>query len=134
MHELSLLRLHVLRGMYLFIAIGLGFAIWPDIIAPPSLAADVKTVTRSLLGAVALLALLGVRYPVKMLPVLFFELVWKLIWVSAFALPMWLGPGLDDKSAYTLFECALGLVLLPLVIPWRHVYREYVVGSAERWR
>jgi hypothetical protein len=38
-----------------------------------------RGVVRSVLAAVSLLAVLGIRYPLKMLPLLFFELVWKTI-------------------------------------------------------
>jgi hypothetical protein len=33
----------------------------------------------SFFGALTLLSLLGVRYPVRMMPLLIFELTWKLI-------------------------------------------------------
>ncbi len=124
------LRIHFLRAMYAFIAIGLGFAVWLDIVFFAQQTVDVKTVVRSLLGAVGLLAVLGVWQPLKMLPLLFFELAWKLIWVLAFVVPLWLGPGLDAYAVATFWECLLGLVLLPLVIPWRHVWHTYRPGAA----
>ena len=124
------IRIHLLRVMYAFIAIGLGFAVWPDIVFPAQQSADVKTVVRSLLGAVGLLALLGIWQPLRMLPILFFELAWKLIWVLAFVVPLWLGKGLDAYAIATFWECLLGLVLLPLVIPWRHLWQEYGPGAA----
>jgi hypothetical protein len=86
--EVSTLRLYLLRAMYAFIAIGLGLMIWPQIVSPP-FTADAKSVIRALLGALAVLAALGIRYPLKMLPLLLFELLWKVIWVAASALPMW---------------------------------------------
>lgn len=32
------------------------------------------------------------------------------------------------------FEIMLGVVPVPLVIPWGHVWRRYVKAPAERWR
>lgn len=134
MSELSTLRLTLLRGMYLLMAAGLFIVIWPSILAPASPVADVHTVVRALLGALSLLFLLGVRYPIAMLPIMFFELLWKVVWSIAFALPMWLGPGLDAFAAATLIEVAVGLVLVPLVLPWGYLVRHYVRAPATPWR
>jgi hypothetical protein len=119
--------------MYLLIAVGLGLTIWPTIISPPSVVANSGSVVRSLLGALALVSLLGLRYPLQMLPLLIFELLWKVIWIVAFALPMWTGPGLDAYASETLFACAIGVVLVPLVLPWEYLYRHYVRAPSTPW-
>jgi hypothetical protein len=67
-----------------------------------------------------------------MLPVLLFETVWKLIWLSVVALPMWSSDRLDDTTRQTTFEC-LGVVLIIAVIPWRHVGSQYVARRSDRW-
>ncbi len=133
MSEVSTLRLYLLRGMYLLMAVGLGITIWPSIIAPSASIADEGTVISALLGALAVVAALGLRYPLQMLPILLFELLWKLIWVVAFALRMWLASGLDDYAAQTLLSCLMGVVLVPIVIPWGYVFRHYVRAAAEPW-
>ena len=130
MKEISTLRLNLLRAMYLLIVVGLSMTVWPAIIAPPSLVANANSVVRALLGALALLSLLGLRYPLHMLPLLIFELVWKIIWVAACALPMWLGPGLDQYASETLFACSIGIVLVPLVLPWGYLVRTYFKAPA----
>lgn len=133
MSEVSTVRLYLLRAMYLLIAVGLGLNIWPMIISPPTLDANANTVIWSLLGGLALVSLLGVRYPLQMLPVLIFELVWKVIWVVAFAVPMWMGPGLDAYAAETLFATGMGIVLVPLVLPWGYLVRHYVKAPSTPW-
>ncbi len=40
----------------------------------------------SVLGATAFLAVVGTRYPLDVLPLLFLAFVWKFIWVLAFGL------------------------------------------------
>ncbi|MGY1410754.1 hypothetical protein ACW5EG_14415 [Luteimonas sp. A611] len=130
---ISTLRLWLLRAMYALIAVGLGLTIWPLILAPPA-TADEGSVIHALLGALAVMAALGVRYPLKMLPLLLFELLWKLLWIAASALPVWLGPGLDAYGTETFFACLMGVVLVPLVVPWGYVRAQYLQAPAEPWR
>ena len=133
MSDITTLRLYLLRGMYLLIAAGLVVTIWPHIISPPDLVAGPKSVIRALLGALALMSLLGLRYPLQMLPLLLFELLWKVIWVTASAVPMWLGPGLDAYASETLFACLMGVVLVPIVMPWGYVIQRYIRSPSEPW-
>lgn len=121
-YEVAKWQLHLLRAMYLLIAVGLGLTIWPSVIAPEARVADPHSVIQSILAAFSLLSLVGLRYPLQMLPILLFELIWKTLWVLVFALPVWLGGGLDEYATGVLFACGMGVVLTPLVIPWRYVF------------
>lgn len=132
--QVSLLRLNLLRGLYLFIAIGLMLSLWPDTIASMGVSSDSYTVIGAMLVTMSLLSLLGVRYPLKMLPILLFELIWKIIWLLGFSLPAYLNGSMDDYTIGTTFACAIGVVLTPLAMPWRYVAKEYVTEKAEPWR
>ena len=134
MTEVSITRLNVLRAMYLFMALGLLVNFWPSILFPPDLTAGPKSVIRALLGALALISLLGLRYPLQLIPILLFELLWKIIWVVASAWPMWAGPGLDTYASETLFACLMGIILVPLALPWDYVFQQYLRASGSRWR
>ena len=133
MSEVSTVQLYLLRGMYLLIAMGLGITVWPSIVAPHHSVANESTVILAMLGALSVLCALGLRYPLKMLPILLFELLWKLIWVF-FALRMWLAGGLDEYASETLFACLIGVVLVPIVMPWGYVFAHYVRAPGESWR
>ena len=56
-------------------------------------------VVTSMLVAMSVLALLGLRYPVQMLPILLFEAAWKVFWLTAVALPLWLNHQMDRAAA-----------------------------------
>jgi len=79
------------------------------------------------------MSLLGLRYPLQMIPLLLFELLWKVIWVTASAVPMWLGPGLDEYASESLFACLMGVVLVPIAIPWGYVLQHYVRSPGDPW-
>lgn len=128
--EVSLFRLYVLRAMYLVLVIGLGGMVVPEIVSH-TLAS--RGVIASLLGAVWLLAFLGLRYPLEMLPLLMFEFAWKLIWMIAYGLPQYWAGVQPPTFAEDFFNIAFGAVLL-FVIPWGYVWRHYVRAPAERWR
>lgn len=134
MHEVSTARLYVLRATYLLILAGLGLQIWPGILQHPVDLEHMRGVVRSLLGAVGLLAALGLRHPLRMLPLLLFELAWKSIWVLAFGLPLWSAGRLDAGTRESWNVCLFSVILFVLVIPWRHVLATYVTGPGERWR
>lgn len=130
--SLSVTRLNVVRAGYLFMAVGLTLKKWPLIIG----AAErplYESVTICMLVAMSLLAWLGLRYPVKMLPILIFESAWKLLWLSAVALPTAATHDLDPKTSEVMVNCSLVIVVLA-VIPWRYVWRTFVRAPGDRWR
>jgi len=133
MNEVSIFRLYLLRAVYLLIAVGLLFTIWPQIIHHPKSWPLWHGVGCSLLGAISLLAFLGIRYPLKMLPILFVELTWKSIWLLAVALPLWSANQMDAENLETAQDCIVGIIV-PIVIPWRYVWTHYVKIPGDRWK
>ena len=129
-HEVSLVRLYVLRAMYLVLVVGLGAMIVPEIVSHELTS---RGVIASLLAAVWVLAFIGLKYPLEMLPLLFFELTWKTIWMVAYGLPQWSSGQRPPTFAEDSFNIALGAVLL-FVIPWGYAWRYYVKRPTTRWR
>jgi hypothetical protein len=129
--EVSLARLYVLRAAYLLLVVGLGALILPPLISHEPMA---RGVIPSLLGALWALAFIGLRYPLQMLPLLMFELAWKTIWLFVYGLPQWSSGQLPPTFAEDFPNILMGVVLMPLVIPWGYVYRRYLRQPASRWR
>lgn len=125
MAQVSTFRLYILRATYLFIVIGLGAQVWPGIVSPPAELEHTRSVIRSFLAGVSLIALLGLRYPLEMLPLLLLELGWKSVWLLAFGLPHWLRGTFTAASQQTWFDCLLSVVIFALAIPWGYVWRRY---------
>ena len=129
--DVSLVRLYVLRATYLLLVVGLGAMIVPPLVTHEPAA---RGVIPSLLGALWLLAFLGLRYPLQMLPLLLFEFAWKTIWFLDYGLPQWLTGHKPPTFADDFFAIVLGVILMPIVIPWGHVWRRYIRAPGNRWR
>jgi hypothetical protein len=131
--EVSLLRLYLLRAVYLLILVGLALTIWPLLIDQRPGWPLMNSVVAAMLAAVSLLAALGLRYPLRMLPLLLFELLWKAIWLLGVALPAWQAGRLDAAMRSTVFDCVLVVVVL-VAVPWPYVWRHYLKAAGDRWR
>jgi hypothetical protein len=129
----SALRLNILRCGYLLLVVGLGLAIWPSILDPSQSFGLQRGVVVCMLASLSAFAVLGLRYPLGMLPLLFFEMGWKVIWLLRIALPLWSGHRLDAGTTETVFECLVAVVF-PFVIPWSYVWTNYLVKPADPWR
>ena len=129
--EVSLARLYVLRAMYLLLIVGLGADNLPEIISHEPIA---RGVIPSLLGGIWLLAFLGLKQPLKMLPLLMFELAWKATWLLAYGLPQWTSGHRPQTWPVDFKAITAGVILTPLVIPWGYVYRHYAKTPGPRWR
>lgn len=133
MNEVSLLRLYLLRAMYLLIVVGLGIMVWPGVIHHNKPWELMEGVVACMLAAFSALSVLGLRYPLQMLPLLLWELVWKSIWLLTVAYPLWSAGTMDAVTRANAAAC-LWVALVPLVIPWRYLVEHYGMKRAERWR
>lgn len=133
MRDVSTFRLYFLRTTYTIVFLGLAFDIWPLIARAPRGVEHMRGVVWSVLTAVSLLAILGIRYPLRMLPLLMFELVWKIVWLVAVGLPLWSTHQLAGPNAETLRDCLLGVVLATAAMPWGYVARKYIREPGDPW-
>lgn len=125
-------RMNLMRIGYALMAFGLAATKWPVLPTAASLPVY-EGVVAVLLTAMSLLALLGLRYPVKLLPLLIFESAWKLIWLAVVALPHMLD---GDMSAdmNRILVSVLFVVVILAVTPWDYVWKAYVRAPGEPWR
>ena len=125
-------RLNVMRVGYFVMVAGLAITKWPQLVAGGPWELREGTVL-TMLVAMSVLALLGLRYPQRMLPILLFEVGWKLTWLGVVALPLWLDGNLTGATREQT-AAVLWVVIVIAVIPWRHVVDQFARARGERWR
>lgn len=130
---LSTRRLNIMRLGYALMGVGLAIIKWPLFAQGVHTLPLMEGVVACLLTAMSLLVFLGLRYPVKMLAILLFEVAWKLIWLAAVALPLVVSGDVDAAAGELLFSCSLVIVIIA-VIPWGYTWRRFVTAPGNAWR
>ena len=72
------------------------------------------------------LALFGLFQPLRWLPLMFFTIGYKGLWLAFVAWPLWQSGTLTGSSAEGIAYAFAFLPLLALVVPWGYAFRTYV--------
>lgn len=126
--ELSRIRLYAMRSLYMLTGLVLGIDVWPAMINRAKLWDPLHGVAFSFWAAFSILMLFGVRFPVRMLPLMLLQLFYKLTWLIGVGYPLWSAGHLDRVASELVKACAIGAVLDLVVIPWPYVFENYVRG------
>jgi len=138
--QVSLARLYLLRGMYVLTFAFLGFQVWPKIIVGHRGWAPLPGVAISFYAALSVLCLLGLRYPLAMLPLIFVQLFYKVVWLLAVWLPLRSAGPTNETSMGGLRLSVLSVLFILVVVgdlvvvPWPYVVARFVRARGDRWK
>ncbi|MGA9795602.1 MAG: hypothetical protein WBQ17_08695 [Rhizomicrobium sp.] len=84
-------------------------------------------VKKDTLIALVTLLVVGIRYPLKILPLLFWEMTWTTVWLLTVASPAWQSGTLNADAAETAFDVSFVWIVVPL-------YPEITSSEISWWR
>ena len=135
--EVPLWRLWVLRSTYAIFVV-------PAIVMIPFLDGPLPKlilhgpIERGMINGIQVglfvMCAIGLRYPLRMLPILLFETAWKTIWLVFYGAPQWLAGVGAPTMSLDLILIGGAPILGGLVIPWGYVWRHYLRAPGDRWR
>lgn len=131
MGENGLVHRNWLKAMYVYTAIGAGGFGFMSLFLPnlvqsafrfPGQDPAVFKLYGSVSLASGLIALLALRSPLKFVPMLFFQLIYKPVWLAAVAIPLFI------EGRYPLHVVAISVIFLTYIvgdliaIPFRYLF------------
>ena len=129
---LPLWRINVLRLFYAMIGFLMGSIVWKQLLFQSTGWPAMTGAAKALLAALALLCVIGLRHPVKMLPMLVFEVAWKTIWIALIAYPAWADGRLTADIEGLFWECS-AVCAMYLAMPWRYIWNQYATSRGDPW-
>lgn len=126
-------RINAMRFIFLLMALVMGSIVWRQVLFESADWEWQRGLAKSMLAALALLSLWGVRYPLQMLPLMLYEMAWKTVWIVLIAGRAWLN-GKWNADIDALFYDCIGIVIAYFVVPWRYIWARYFKQAMEPLR
>ncbi|MFC5046189.1 hypothetical protein ACFSTE_04530 [Aquimarina hainanensis] len=118
-------RLHLMRGLFFLNFISLAYDNWSTILFPKEQMGVLSGVAISFWAGFSLLNFLGIRFPLKMIPILLLQLLYKSAWIIGTYLPAHASGTTSAGIQEFFWICIAGIVLNLVIIPWKYTYREF---------
>jgi hypothetical protein len=118
-----------LRVFYLLMLIGVAPTAWRVLLTHPGAWDPLQGVTWAVWATYPVLAVFGLRQPLRWLPLMFIGIGYKAIWLAVVAYPLWRAGTLAGTQAGGIASSFLALPLLAAVVPWGYAWRTYFVGA-----
>jgi hypothetical protein len=126
------INIYILRLMFILMIFFLGKDSWTHILTFKGSWNPTDAMAWCIWGTYSVLAILGVIHPLKMLPVVMLEILYKVLWLIIVAYPLWSSNKLTGSPAAAMTNAFLW-VLLPIVaMPWRYFFRTYILPSKRK--
>ncbi|HEY0142351.1 MAG TPA: hypothetical protein VGF48_15740 [Thermoanaerobaculia bacterium] len=79
-------------------------------------------------AAYSLVSILGIFHPLRLIPIVLFEIVYKIIWLAVVAWPLWSTNRLVGSPAEEMTYAFLWVVLPIVAMPWGYAFRTLVLN------
>jgi hypothetical protein len=119
------INIHLLRLLYFLMIVFVARDSWTAILAHQGPWDPFKALAFCVWAAYSTLAILGLMNPLKLLPIVLFEIFYKSIWLAIVAYPLWTTNQLAGSPAEQMTNAFLWLPLPVLAMPWAYAYRTY---------
>jgi hypothetical protein len=127
-------QINAMRFLFLLMAGIMGaMFVWPQLLFESADWDVMRGLAKSMLAALALMSLLGVRYPLQMLPLMLYEIVWKTIWIVLIAGRAWMADKWTPDIEGLFYDC-IGIIIAYFIVPWRYVWARYFAQPMEPLR
>lgn len=82
-------------------------------------------------GAYSIISFIGIRYPLKMLPIVLFEIIYKIAWLCIVAYPLWQRGELAGSPAAEMTRVYIWVIFPMVAMPWRYLFRNFIWGKPQ---
>jgi hypothetical protein len=131
--KVAVWQVNAMRFLFLLMAVIMGSMVWQQLLFESAEWDVMRGLAKSMLAALALLSLLGVRYPMQMLPLMLYEIAWKTIWMILIAGRAWMTDKWTPDIEGLFYDC-VGIIIAYFIVPWRYVWARYFVQPMEPLR
>ena len=119
-------RNHVLRGLFFLNFISLFFDNWTQVLFGELTVEVYPAVAVSFWAAFSLLNGIGIINPLRFIPILLLQLLYKAAWLIGSYWPAYRSGITSEGQAEFFWICMAGVGLNLVIIPWKYTFNTYI--------
>ena len=126
------INIYLLRVLFALMFVFLGIDSWTYIVTFTGVWDPQEAAAWSMWAAYSVLALIGIINPIKMLPLVILEIIYKAIWLVIVAYPLWSSGQLAGSPAEQTTYNFLWVALPIIATPWKYAIDTYILRLKEK--
>ncbi|MCF6401306.1 hypothetical protein L3C95_00365 [Chitinophaga filiformis] len=120
-------KIYLLRLLYVLMFLFLGKDAWIFIVRHKGAWDPAQAMNFTIWASYSVLSFFGILHPLRMLPIVMLEILYKTIWLIIVAYPLWVSNQLAGSPAEGM-TFVFALVVLPIIaMPWKYFVKKYVL-------
>lgn len=123
------INIYLLRLLFTLMFLFLTYDSWSHIINHTGPWDNANAAAWCMWGSYSAISFIGIRYPLKMLPIVLFEIVYKTAWLFVVAYPLWVKNQLAGSPAEAMANLFVWVVFPIVAMPWKYFFRTYILGK-----
>jgi hypothetical protein len=123
------INIYLLRLLFFLVVVFVGSDSWSAILKHEGPWDHVKAAAMCMWAAYAVLSIFGLINPLRWLPIVMFEILYKIIWLIIVAYPLWSTNRLAGSPAEGMAHAFAWVILPILAMPWSYAFRTYIWPS-----
>jgi hypothetical protein len=124
------INIYLLRLLFISMFLFLGADAWTHILTFKGPWDPLYAAAWSIWASYSALSVLGIIHPLKMLPLVMLEILYKVLWFILVAYPLWSTNQLVGSPVeYMVFAMGgNGMLALPIIaMPWKYAFEKYIL-------
>jgi len=120
------INIRLLQLLFTLMFLLLSFESWHTILAHRTAWEPTRAAAWCMWGGYSIIAFIGIRQPLKMLPIVLFEIIYKTTWLIIVALPLYRAGTLVGSPAEGMARIDIWVIFPIIAMPWRYFFKTYI--------
>lgn len=120
------INIYLLRLLFFLMFLVVGKNAWTHILGSDGSWSPAEAVAWCVWASFSVLSLIGLFQPLKMLPIVLLEILYKCLWLLVVAYPLWSTNRLLGSPAEPMTYTFLWVLLPIIAMPWKYAFETYI--------
>lgn len=126
----SNINIYLLRLLFILVVLFVATGTWSHIFNYQGTWNATNASAWCMWASYSLISIIGIIRPLKMLPIVLFEIIYKITWLVVVAYPLWRTGELTGSIVEGMANDYLWVLLPVIAMPWKYFIKKYILGSS----